>query len=131
MCPPLWVHPVLDRLLDTIVTHSGRSVEAVSNLSLSQGSKVAGGCGMLCPYSSEAVRLQFGAYCGALRSCVAFVEGKGADLVLHMMAVLMSQHVRLRKWASLGTKPGAQLIKEAKINIDSAVLRAIEWSHLG
>src|SRR5687767_9513003 len=85
---------------------------------------------MLCPYPSEAVRLQFGAYRGALRSRVVFVQGQGANLILHMMAVLMSQHVRLGKRTSLGTKPGAQLLEEAKINIDSAVLRAIERPHL-
>jgi hypothetical protein len=130
MRPLLGVHPTLNRLLDTVVAYGGRGVEAVSDLGLRQRSEVASGGGMLCPYPGEAVRLQFGAYRCALRSHVAFVEGKGADLVLYMMAVFMSQHVCLRKWSSLSTKPCAQLIEEAKVNLDSAVQRAIEWPHL-
>src|SRR5437773_2757740 len=47
------------------------------------------------------------------------------------MAVLVSHDVPLREWPALGAEALCQLLKEADVEIDLLVVRAIEGSHRG
>src|SRR5262249_23132719 len=61
---------------------------------------------------------------------------KYAQQVLHVMADLVRNHVRLRKLAGLaagiaGAEPAFEILEERGVEINLAIIRTIEWPHRG
>ena len=79
------------------------------------------------PHAGEAVGLQLEAHRTARRPLAVLpdllVE---AHDVLHVVAVLVGDHVRLGERAALGAEVRAQLVEEAEVEVDRLVGRAVE-----
>ena len=74
-----------------------------------------------------AVGHQLGAHSIARRSAVAPVEPlQDPGQVLHVVAVLVGQHVRLGERPAIGAEAGPQLVEELEVKVDRLVVRAVE-----
>src|SRR5207244_10595811 len=129
MGPFLRLHAALRFLLDAIVADRSRRIERLRDLCVRGRLEVTGVRGVPRPDPSEAVRLKLDAdRCGVV---LALAGREQTELVLHVMAVLVSHDVSLREWPALGAEALRQLLEEADVEIDLLVVRAIEGSHRG
>ena len=78
------------------------------------------------PDAREAIRLQLDANGLALRPGASARVLQQTELVLDVVAVLVGDHVTLGEWSALRAEAGAQLVEEARVEVDPPVLRAIE-----
>src|SRR5258706_10247202 len=107
MGPRLRRNVALCLVLDAVVAHSSRGIQALGDLLVRYLCQVAGFSGMVCPDTSQAVGLEFNLNRVALRP-------RGTSLVQHteeildMMAVFMSQHICLGERAALSAKARVQ-----------------------
>ena len=88
---------------------------------------VGHGRGVVGPGAGVAVGLQFEPDAAAGRAGLA--RGHllvGAQQVLHVVAVLVGEHVGVDEGAALGAELRLQLVEEAQVDVDELVARAVE-----
>src|SRR5262249_51038947 len=94
------------------------------------------------PYAGKTIGLQFHPHLHLVG--IGFIEallhllhlGQDAQQVLHVMADLMGDHVGLRELAGLaagvtGAEASLEILKERRVEINLAVVRAVERAHRG
>ena len=115
------------RPLDPVVADRGRRVEPVGDVGRGDLGDQRGVDGVRRPHAGVAVGLQLQPHRSRLRSLAVvthpFVR---AQQVLHVVAVLVREDVRLREPAALRTEPGPQLVVEAEIEVHLPVAGAVE-----
>ena len=123
--------------LDVVVAHRLRGVDGVGHLLLRRRLEEGHAVRILLlghradPRSREAVCLQLGAHGVAVRArAVVRVLLHDAGDVLHVVAVLVSQHVKLRERARGRVEPLPQQGEERRIDVDGLFRRAVEGAGL-
>ena len=105
-----------------------RCVQALGNLRRCDLRQVAGVGGVIGPDARQTVGVQFDLNGHTLRAgrigTARLVQH--TDQVLHVMTVLVRQHVRLGKGAALRAKARLQFIEEIQVQIDLLIGRAVE-----
>src|SRR3954453_2068080 len=125
--PRLRVDLALELLLEAVVADRRCGVESVGDVGLRQLGDVSRAHRTVRPDAGEAVGLQLEVDTAALRPGDALANpAHGAEQVLHVVAVLMSNDVGLRKRPAGRAEPGAQLVEETEVEIDVAIWRAVE-----
>ena len=82
------------------------------------------------PHAGVAVGLQLGPH----RPAVGSLRAAGlqvAEQILHVVPVLVGDHVRLGERAALRAEPVVQLLVEAEVDVDLLVDRAVERADVG
>ena len=132
MRPRLGIHLSLGLALDPVVANCGCGIERIGDVSLRQISDEPGLSRVIRPDAREAVGLQLGAHRRALRALriLAYLFQRPGD-VLHVMTVLVREHVRLRKRTTPGSEVRSQLIEEPEIDVHVLVRWAVERSDVG
>lgn len=113
--------------MEPVVSNRGGSIQSRGDIASIDDSALAGG---VAPDPGKAIGLEFqadGELVGSIR--ISFFQatdfGLNADQFLYVMADLMSDDVRLGKFAGR-TEAVAQFVEEAEIQIDLFVFRAIK-----
>src|SRR5512133_1618653 len=114
--------------LDPVVTHSSRCIQGLSNLLISDLRQIAGFGSVVRPDACQTVRLEFCLNRFALWPCGVRTPriAKRTGEILHVMAIFMSQYVRLGEWATLRAKAREQFIEEVEVKIDTLVFGTVE-----
>ena len=126
MSPALGVDPTLRGLLDAIVADGGRGIERFVDVARGQRREEPRFGGVRRPDASEAVGHQFDPDRCAVGAGSTVLLGEDPEQILHVMAVLMSDHVRLREWAALRSEAGLEFLEESEINVEVLVARTVE-----
>src|SRR3954447_16718809 len=88
---------------------------------------VGHGLGMVGPGAGVAVGLQLQPHAAAGGAGLTGGDPLvGAEQVLHVVAVLVGQHVGVDERATFGAEPGLQVVEEAQVDVDQLVARAVE-----
>ena len=78
------------------------------------------------PEPRVAVGLELDAYLAALRAGVPVRRSQHPGQVLDVVPVLVGQHVRLGERPAARAELRLQLVEEAEVDVDVAVVRAVE-----
>jgi hypothetical protein len=119
--------------LDSIIANGSGGIEGISDLRTTDLALVVGS---VAPHSSEAVRLQLKAdRQRPSLTGMSLLQGPhvplGPKQVLHMVTVLVGDHVGLRKISALRMKALLQLAEETQIQVHLLIRRTIERARLG
>ena len=126
MRPRLGGDAALGALLDAVVADRRGSVERVGDVLSRELLDEAGVERVADPQPCVAVRLQLDTDLAALRAGVPVGAPQHAGQVLDVVAVLVREHVRLGERAAARAELGLELIEEAEVDVDVAVVRAVE-----
>ena len=127
MRPRLRVHLALRLLLDAVVADRRGRVEAGVDVVLGELLDQAGLHGVRRPHAGVAVRLELGPDGPALRALAVAADAlEDAELVLHVVAVLVRDHVRLGERRLARAEARLELVEEAEVDIDELVGRTVE-----
>jgi hypothetical protein len=118
-------------LLDPVVADRRGCVEAVVDVGLLQRFQEAGLHRVRRPDPCVAIRLQLGAHGPALRPLGVVPDLiEDAEQVLHVVPVLVCEHVRLNEGCVLRAELALQVVEEAQVDVDEVVARAVEGTDL-
>src|SRR5438094_10204544 len=125
--PLLRLDPALRLSLDAIVAHCCGGIERLCDPGAGRGLEVPGIGGVPRPPAGEAGGLELNPRGLRVRSGLR----EQAELVLHVVAVLVGDDVPLGERAALRAEALRQFLEEAQVEVDLLVLRAIERAHRG
>lgn len=114
-------------LLDTVVPNGRGGIERLRDLRVRGLHQVAGVRAMARPDARKTVSLELEANGLRVRSGLQ----QEAELVLHVVAVLVGDDISLRERSALRPEPLAQVLEEAEVEVDLLVIGAIERSARG
>ncbi len=134
MRPCLRVHLPLKLLLNPVITDRRRGVQSISDVRLAQLRQIASLRCVVGPDARIAVGLKLdphGCARRALRIVTDSIENAGE--ILHVMPILMCEHVGFGERAALSAKLRAQLVKEPEVEVDRSCrldnrTAPLEWS---
>ena len=130
MRPGLGVDLTLRPLLDAVVPDRTGRIDPRIDVGLGQILDQPGLDRMIRPDAGVAVGLQFCAHRASLGPAPLLGPAERAEKILHMVAVLVGNHVGLGERPALGPEARLQLSEEAEIDVDLLVGRAVERPHL-
>jgi len=130
--PGLRVYLALRLRLDPVVADRGRRVEPVVDVRLRQVHDQPRLHRVGRPDARVAIRLELGADGLALRPLERAADPvQDAELVLHVVAVLVGDHIGLDERRVRGAEARGQLVEETKVDVHELVCRTVERPHVG
>jgi hypothetical protein len=124
--PRLAVDAAGRRLLDAVVAHRGGGVEAVRDVGLRDALDQRGVDRVRRPHPGEAVGLQLEPHRSRRRALPIVPDLLVVpQQVLHVVAVLVGQHVRLGEVSAVGAEARAQLVVEPEVEVRPLVGGAV------